>query len=257
MDRITCVLIDDERLARENLRVLLHPHPSVVVVGEADGVDAGRELIRARRPQLVFLDIQMPGGSGFDLLKRLRDPPAIIFVTAYDRYAIRAFEVNALDYLLKPVSPDRLKTALDRALSVQPRSPAPIRSLGMDDSVFLNTGRKQCFVPLNVVCAVRSEGNYTVVYTTCGEKFMVRRTLKSWASVLPGVFHRTHRNTIISLHRIQSVERRKKRGFRAVVQGCPDSFPVSRQRAPELIQNMKILNRSIAASSVWPSSPER
>ena len=256
MDRITCVLIDDERLARENLRVLLHPHPSVVVVGEADCAEAGRELIRARRPQLVFLDIQMPGGSGFDLLKRLEDPPAIIFVTAYDRYAIRAFEVNALDYLLKPVSLDRLKTALDRALSAQPRSPAPIRSLGMDDSVFLSTGRKQCFVPLNVVCAVRAEGNYTVVHTTRGERFMVRRTLKSWESALPRVFHRTHRNTIISLHHIQSVEQRKKRELRVLVQGCPDPFPVSRQKASEFMQNLKIMNRRVAASFAWPSSPQ-
>jgi len=108
---LSVLIVDDERLAREKLRGLLKRHWNVRIAGEAKNSAEAEEMIREVRPDLVFLDIQMPGGSGFDLLERLEDPPFIVFVTAYDQFAIRAFEVNALDYLLKPVDPERLEGA--------------------------------------------------------------------------------------------------------------------------------------------------
>ena len=240
MNPITCVLVDDERLARENLRVLLREHPRVTVAAEADGVAAALSVIAAHRPDLVFLDIQMPGGSGFDVLERLHDPPAVIFITAYDRYAIRAFEVNALDYLLKPVDPGRLETALGRVLTSAPILPVPGPEWAMKDSVFLKMSHRQCFVPLTSIAAVCAEGNYTMVHTTTGEKLLVRRTMKSWETALPSGFHRIHRNTIVSLGHVQSVERRRG-GLHIVVLGCPHPFLVSRNTTSELLRNMELL----------------
>jgi len=105
METRKAILVDDERLARSSLRALLEEHPQVQIVGEAANARQAKEAIEAQHPDVVFLDIQMPGGSGFDLLEQLDAPPAVIFVTAFDQYAIRAFEVNAVDYLLKPVDP--------------------------------------------------------------------------------------------------------------------------------------------------------
>jgi two-component system LytT family response regulator len=232
------VLVDDERLARDNLRALLREQRHLAVVAEADGLEAALAVIAAHRPDLVFLDIQMPGGSGFDLLQRLHDPLAVIFVTAYDRYAIRAFEVNALDYLLKPVDPARLETALARVLAPAPLPAAPAPAWTMADSVFLDTGRKRCFVPLSAVCAVCAERDYTRVHTAAGEALLVRRTLKSWQTALPPGFLRIHRNSIISLDHLHSVERRNG-GLVAVVRGCPDALPVSRRMAPKLQRRLE------------------
>lgn len=122
--------------------------------------------------------VAAPGGSGFDLLEQLDDPPAVIFVTAYDQYAIRAFEVNAVDYLLKPIHPERLETALKRVLPAAAQLPASPRELTMQDRVFIDTGHRRIFAPLVSICAVCAEGDYTKLYASDGDTFMVRRSLK-------------------------------------------------------------------------------
>ncbi|MCK8600499.1 LytR/AlgR family response regulator transcription factor [Desulfoferrobacter suflitae] len=187
MHPVSCVLVDDERLAREKLRALLRAYQHIVVVGEADSAERALQVIQSIRPRLVFLEIQMPSGSGFDLLDQLEDPPAVIFVTAYDQYAIRAFEVNAVDYLLKPIHPERLETALKRVLPAPP-PPASPRELTMHDRVFIDTGHRRIFVPLVSICAVCADGDYTKLYASDGDTLMVRRSLKSWYDVLPDDF---------------------------------------------------------------------
>jgi two-component system LytT family response regulator len=112
------IIIDDERLARNELKKMLDPHPEIEIIGEAANVDEGLRLINEMNPDLIFLDVQMPVKTGFDLLQELEKLPTVIFTTAYDEYAIRAFEVNALDYLLKPIDPKRLSDAVQKFLAI-------------------------------------------------------------------------------------------------------------------------------------------
>lgn len=179
------MIVDDERLARENLRGLLATYEEIVVIGEARNSQEARRMISDQRPDLVFLDIQMPGGSGFDLVEQLEFPPLIIFVTAFDNYAIRAFEVNALDYLLKPVEPERLARAIKR---VGRRDSEPYGAIGLlrlTDRVFLDTGRQAVFLGVADIAAIRAEGNYTQVVDVSGQSYLVRVPLHKWEARLP------------------------------------------------------------------------
>jgi len=203
-EEIRAVIVDDERLARENLTKLLNDQRDVRIVGDAKSADEAERMIADMHPNLIFLDIQMPGGSGFDLLERLEDPPSVIFVTAYDQYAIRAFEVNALDYLLKPIDPERLKNALRRAAFRLPSFDPAGEIFSAADQVFLNTGKKSSFVSVSNIVAIFSERNYTNVYNVQGERFMVRSSLRDWERRLPGdMFVLLDRSTIINRNHVE------------------------------------------------------
>jgi len=202
---LSVLIVDDERLAREKLRGLLKKHWNVRIAGEAKNADEAEKMIGEAQPDLVFLDIQMPGGSGFDLLERLEDPPFIVFVTAYDRFAIRAFEVNALDYLLKPVDPERLKGALGRAIS-KAHTPGEMGgALSHTDRVFLNTGKKSLFLPVTKIAAITADKNYTNVIDIKDMRYMVRSSLKDWERRLPkDIFVVLDRSLMINRNHIQS-----------------------------------------------------
>lgn len=203
-EEIRSLIVDDERLARENLKELLKDQWDVRIVGEARNADEAEKMIASLSPNLIFLDIQMPGGSGFDLLGRLEDPPSVIFVTAYDQYAIRAFEVNALDYLLKPVEPERLKNALRRAAFRLPSFDPAGEVFSAADQVFLNTGKKASFVSVSNIVAIFSERNYTNVHNIQGERFMVRSSLRDWERRLPSdMFVLLDRSTIINRNHVE------------------------------------------------------
>jgi len=182
--RLPTLIVDDERLARENLRHLLAAHEEIVIIGEARNAAEARRMITDQHPGLVFLDIQMPGGSGFDLLEQLEFPPPIIFVTAFDEFAVRAFEVNALDYLLKPVEPERLSRAIRR---VGQRETEPYGGAGLrfTDRVFLDTGRQAVFLGVAEIAAIQAEGNYTQVISVNGRSYLVRIPLHHWETRLP------------------------------------------------------------------------
>ncbi len=244
---LRALLVDDEAAARRNLRALLRAHPEITIAGEAADAAEARRRIAEDRPDVVFLDIQMPGESGFDLLASLDDPPAIIFVTAYDRYAIRAFEVNALDYLLKPVDPRRLASALARLPKpdvVESELSAdfePVR-LTVDDRILLDSGCRRHLVAVRGIERIEADGEYSqACLASTGETFMVRRSLKTWMRMLPdALFFRIHRATIINLAFVESIERNA--GTAGVVVlgvrgGKP--LPVSRRFAPALLRRLK------------------
>ncbi len=236
---LTCVLVDDERLARENMRMLLRPYDGIEIVGEADSVETAVQLIESCSPQLVFLDIQMAGGSGFDVLERLEQTPSIVFVTAHDRHAIRAFEVNAIDYLLKPVAPKRLDKALQRLLNPAAAEEMASRPLKLTDRIYIDTGQKKYFVPLNSLLSICSNGDYSTVHTTNGADMLVRRSMKDWEALLPAKhFARIHRSVIINLNQVAMVERLS--GDRLRVQLCGDgsTWDVSRRRAAKLANRL-------------------
>jgi two-component system LytT family response regulator len=192
------LIVDDERLARVELRRLLAGHPEVEIVGEAPGAEEALALISKLAPDLVFLDIQMPGATGFDLLEQLDDLPQVIFTTAYDEYAIQAFEVNALDYLLKPIPPARLAAALAR---VRPPSSQPRL-----EQVFVRDGDRCWIVRVTDIFLLESEGNYTRVCFG-NDRPLIRRSLNALEEQLdPAMFFRAGRKAIVNLKWIEKVD---------------------------------------------------
>jgi two-component system, LytTR family, response regulator len=193
------LLVDDEPLARFELRRLLRAHPEVEIVGEAKDGDEALRMIRESAPDVLFLDIQMPGMTGFDLLEKIDENlPEIIFTTAYDQHALKAFEVNALDYLLKPIAPERLKAALHRL----EKRPAPSRL----SQVFVRDGDRCWIVRLPDIFLLESEGNYTrLCFAT--QRPLIRRSLNSFEQQLdPQMFFRANRRQILNLTWIESTE---------------------------------------------------
>ena len=202
------LLIDDEPLARLELRRLLQAHPEVTVAGEAATVTEARELLARAGYDLVFLDVQLRGGNGFDLLDAVAPGAQLVFVTAYDRYAVRAFEVNALDYLLKPVTAARLATTLARSTSAPAPQGQPTGRLSGDDRVFIRSGTATRFVNVSAIGAIRSCENYTEVHLTTGEKLLVLRPLKSREESLPEeTFVRVHRQAMVNLAHVRQISR--------------------------------------------------
>lgn len=218
------LIVDDERLARAELRRLLAAHPEIEIVGEAANGDEALELIGKLAPGLVFLDIQMPGANGFDLLERLEDMPQVIFTTAYDRYAIQAFEVNALDYLLKPVAPARLEAALAKVRPEPARGPAGETTgasigPGRLERVFVRDGERCWIVGVTDIFLLESEGNYTRVCFGA-ERPLVRRSLNAMEEQLDAVvFFRANRHQIVNLKWIDKVELGIAGGLTATLRG--------------------------------------
>jgi two-component system, LytTR family, response regulator len=190
VNQVRVIIVDDERLARRTMRLHLTAHPEIEVVGEAASVEQALSLIRAAKPDAVFLDIQMPGKSGFDLLAMLEQPLNVIFVTAYAKHAIRAFEINALDYLLKPISQERLAVAVNRLLDGTLHDPktdveSPLNQLVDTDIVWINTSHHGYFLPVENIIAIHAEGNYSRLIICCKKDSYVRRTLSEWEIILP------------------------------------------------------------------------
>ncbi|MCM2273171.1 MAG: LytTR family DNA-binding domain-containing protein [Candidatus Didemnitutus sp.] len=204
------LLIDDERLARNELRRLLAAHHDIEIVGEAVDVEDALEKCAALKPDLLFLDVQMPGADGFALLERLEGPlPAIIFTTAYDEFAVKAFEFNALDYLLKPVDPNRLVAALEklrlRGTGGGDGEAARTR-LSLDDKVFVREGDHCWFVPVKNIRLLESEGNYTRVHFDDNKPQLFRSLTAMEERLDPRHFFRANRKQVINLAWVDGIE---------------------------------------------------
>lgn len=215
------LLVDDERPARAELRRLLQAHPDVEVVGEAAGADEARRAIAALAPDLLLLDVQMPGESGLDLLASLDAAPAVVFTTAHERYAVRAFEVNALDYLLKPVEPRRLAAALARVAdrAAPATSSGPEGVLTENHRVFVKDGERCWFVRLADVRLFASEGNYTRLHFE-RERPLVARSLNALEARLdPAVFFRASRRHLLNLRWVRGLQPRPGGGLDVEVEG--------------------------------------
>lgn len=198
------LVVDDEPLARRELRRLLGAFPGVQVVGEAGDTDEARAHIETLSPDVVFLDIQMPGGTGFDLLTQLDRVPRIVFTTAYDQYAVKAFDVNALDYLLKPIEPERLATALQKVQST-PVQDAAART-PLLEQLFIRDGPRCWFVPLREVSLFSAEGNYVRLLWGKERPLLGRSLAALEAKLDPARFFRANRSQIVNLEFIQQVE---------------------------------------------------
>lgn len=205
------LLIEDNAAVRADLRDRLRAHSEIVVIGEADSVGRSRPLLARGDYDLVFLDVQLRGGDAFDLVPLVVPSARIVFVTAYDGYAVRAFELDALDYLLKPVSQERLAACVARATRAfavaKAGAPRPVESAPAD--VVLSTEEGSQLVPARTIAAIRAQQNYTEVWLTSGQRRLVRRTLKDWEESLPRTdFARVARDALVNLAHVRRLERK-------------------------------------------------
>lgn len=203
------LIIDDERLARSALRRLLRAHSDIKIIAEAANHEDAIRIIHQASPDVLFLDVEMPGGNGFELLEKLEDVPAVIFTTAYDEYAVRAFEVSALDYLLKPITAERLAAALGRAqrtMATIPKEPSNSRGTSALQQIFVRDGERCWIVRTTDISLMESEGNYTRLYFG-GNAPLVFRSLTAIEQRLSSTtFFRANRSQIVNLSWIAAVE---------------------------------------------------
>lgn len=236
------ILIDDERLARNELRRMLSEFSDVEIVGEAANASEGIEKIETLNPDLIFLDIQMPGKTGFDMLSQLDKAPHVIFVTAYDEYALKAFEVNALDYLMKPVEPQRLAEAL---LKVRQKNEEEISSynnrgiLSENDQVFVKDGERCWFVKLSEVRLFESVGNYAKVFFGTNKPLILKSLNALEERLDEKVFFRANRKHIINLRLIQKIEPYFNGGLLLDLAGG-EKIEVSRRQAVKFKEMMSL-----------------
>ncbi len=200
------LIIDDERLARKELASLLEKFEGIEVVGEAANADEAEERIAELKPDLLFLDINMPGRDGFQLLESLERAPLVIFVTAYDEHALHAFQVNAMDYLMKPIDPTRLEAAISKLPKLKDSDVPERQILGLEDQIFLKDGEKCWFVGLKDVRLFESEGNYVRVRFGDQKPLVLRSLNKLEEKLDPHVFFRANRKHIVNLRYAEKID---------------------------------------------------
>ena len=238
------IIIDDERLARNELKKLLLEFPDVEVIDEAANAAEGIEKIDALSPDLIFLDIQMPGKTGFDMLTELDKAPHVIFTTAYDEYALKAFDVNALDYLMKPIEPKRLADALQKLQLAEEKEMAANQAFnrGMlteNDQVFVKDGERCWFVKLSDVRLFESVGNYAKVFFA-GNKPLILKSLNALEERLDEkIFFRANRKYIVNMRMIEKIEPYFNGGLLLEIKGG-EKVEVSRRQAVKFKEMMSL-----------------
>ena len=232
------LIIDDERLARQELKSMLNEYSEIEIIDEAKNGEEGIEKIKLLKPDLIFLDISMPGMTGFEMLKKLEDIPNVIFVTAHDEFALKAFEVNALDYVLKPIDPSRLNLAVEKlklneendfesnTVTISRKD----QKLTTSDRVFIKDGEKCFFVQLSDVRMFESDGNYVKVYFDKNRP-LILRSLNSFEERLDGnFFFRANRKFIININWIEKIENWFNGGLQVELK-TGDKVEISRRQA--------------------------
>ncbi len=242
---IKAIIIDDERLARNELKKLLHDHPEIEVIDEAANVDEGIEKTELQNPDLIFLDIQMPGKTGFQLLEELERAPHVVFTTAYDEYALKAFEVNALDYLLKPIEPRRLSDAIQKVqyeISKDNAEANGIVSRGPltdADQVFVKDGERCWFVKLGEIRLFESAGNYAKVFFASNKPLILKSLNALEERLDPRTFFRANRKHIINLRWIERIEPYFNGGLLVELKGG-EKIEVSRRQTVKFKEMMSL-----------------
>lgn len=236
------LIIDDERLARQELKNMLITYPGIEIAGECNDASTAIDMIQQVKPDVIFLDIQMPGKNGFDLLEEATLVPEVVFVTAHDEYALRAFEVNALDYLLKPVQPARLSDTI-RKLTVRlqevrgtEENPAVLNE---QDQIFVKDGEKCWFVKLSEVRLFESEGNYVRLYFASHKPLILRSLNYLDERLNSRIFFRASRKHIINLHWVESIEGWFNGGLLVKLKGG-EQVEISRRQAVKLKEMMSL-----------------
>jgi two-component system LytT family response regulator len=238
-DKIKAVIIDDEELARQDLAILLKDFPAIEIIGEADHAVAAKSLIEKTDPDLIFLDVQMPDQSGFELLKNIHTDAGIIFVTAYDDYAIRAFEVNAQDYLLKPVNKERLALAIEHLTIDATQVSGEFRKFEYTDNMFIQMDNSHHLIKISSLIKVTAAGNYTEIFAQGGVSGLVSKTMYEWEARLPEKkFARIHRNAIVNLDFIERFEEWFNYSYKVFLKGVEQPLVMSRRYAIQMKEKL-------------------
>lgn len=244
MNQTTCLIIDDEKLARELLHEFLENFPEIEIVGDATNGTEAVALIDKLKPELIFLDVQMPGMTGFEVLEDINHEPYVIFTTAYDQYAIQAFEKNAVDYLLKPLDLERFKLAVDRALKRKKLETGNLEDLlgslrperdrtAFESHVFVQKSEKLYSLPVEEILHLEASGDYTII-TTKNDQFVSSSGIGKLEEIMnPDKFIRVHRSTIVNISYLKEIERHFNGGMVVKMQSGK-SFPVSRTYAKQI-----------------------
>lgn len=238
--KINCLIIDDEPLARELLKEFLQQQPDLNLIGECSKGTEAVDKIDELKPDLIFLDVQMPGMNGFDVLDEITHDPFVIFTTAYDQYAIKAFEKNAVDYLLKPIDQERFKLAVDRAITRMNTEQNNVGELlrnmktenrtSFDSHIFVQKSEKLINLPVDDIEHLEASGDYTIL-TTKNDQFVSSSGIGKLEEILnPETFIRVHRSTIININSLKEIEKHFNGGM-IVKMNNGKSFPVSRTYA--------------------------
>ncbi|MFH1198490.1 MAG: LytTR family DNA-binding domain-containing protein [bacterium] len=229
------LIVDDERLARKDIRNKLSSYNNIEVIAEAEDVESAAIEVKTHLPDVIFLDIQMPGNLGFELLEKIPPETKVIFVTAYDEYAIRAFEVNALDYLLKPIEPERLEQSISRLSEPVVDHIIKEKALEYSDHLLLVVDNHLKFLKIDSIIYISACGNYTEVFTVNHKKSLTLKSLKEWENRLPGKsFCRIHRSTIININFIDRIEDWMNYSYRVYLKEIKEPLILSRRYAHKL-----------------------
>lgn len=229
MSKLTAYIVDDEPLAIQTLKKRLESFPDVECIGYAERMDKALKEILVLNPDILFLDIQLAEGTGFDLLNRLDYQGNVIFVTAFDQYAFRAFEINALDYLLKPVSVERLELALNKLLQPKEiRKPETVK-LRMDDRILVMIRSYMRFVVIRTIVKITAARDYSTIYTTANQEYLILRSMNEWENRLPEEhFIRVHRSHIINIDAIDKIKKVSSSGALIYLKDEPEPITLSR-----------------------------
>lgn len=214
MNKFTCIIIDDEELARQRLIRLITPYDIFEVIAQATNGQEGLKLVEQHQPDVIFLDVEMPVMNGFEMLSKLKKQPKVIFTTAYDQYAIKAFEENSLDYLLKPVEKDRLDKCMAKLQAMHKPMEMPLQQLLEQlkpkkeiKTLTVKIGDKILLIALNAIVAIEAEEKYVFLHTDDGSKHLTDFTLSNLEERLPENFCRIHRSNIINTEKIKEIRK--------------------------------------------------
>ena len=233
------LIIEDEPLAIDNLKFYLKNYP-IEVIGAAHKIQEAVKFIKKEKPDVVFLDINLSGENGFDLFDRVNINFKIIFVTAYDEYAVRAFEVNALDYILKPLKKERIAKTMERVFQT-PSVDEQKRYYTMDDTIFLLTGTRACFIKLKDICYIQADSCYSKIFSSNRTCKSSTHTLKKWEELLPEhEFIRIHRSFILNVNHVGGIKKRKNGTYEVDLDSMKDSIEISRRCASNLKDIMNL-----------------
>ncbi|MCE2996039.1 MAG: LytR/AlgR family response regulator transcription factor [Cyclobacteriaceae bacterium] len=244
MTKSTCIIIDDEKLARDLLREYLESMEDIELLDECAKGSEAVEKINKLKPDLIFLDVQMPGMTGFEVLDEIDHEPYVIFITAYDQYAIRAFEKNAVDYLLKPLDEDRFRQAVTRALKRKKMEEGGLENLlgslrqvnhkgSYDSHIFVQKSEKLFNLPVEEIIYLEASGDYTII-STKNDQFVSSSGIGKLEEMMnPDIFIRVHRSTIVNVNYLKEIERHFNGGMVVKMQSGK-SFPVSRTYAKQI-----------------------
>jgi len=233
------VIIEDEPLAIDNLKFYLKDYP-IEIVGSACRIQQAASLIKKEKPDVVFLDINLSGENGFDLLDKVDVYFKIIFVTAYDEYAVRAFEVNALDYILKPLKKERISKAVEKILHNNHHELLH-HKYTIDDTIFLSTGKRACFLKVRDIYYLQADSCYSKIYLSEKKCKSSTHTLKKWEELLPEhEFIRIHRSFIININHIDEIKKQNNGTYSVLLNRMKDSVEISRRCASNLKNRLNL-----------------